>query len=168
MIVGRTRKVHGLKGEIVVELMTDDPDQVFEAGRRVFIGDARGAPQSNPVELLEVRGFREDILVKFAGIDDRTGAERISGRLLFVPSTDLTPPGEDEIYVHDLLGMRVERMTGDVVGTVIDIHELPQGLALEVGREGGSSVIIPYDRVVTSVDRDAKSLRIDPPEGLID
>ncbi|HEY6219928.1 MAG TPA: ribosome maturation factor RimM, partial [Gemmatimonadaceae bacterium] len=136
MIVGRTRKVHGLKGEIVVELLTDNPDDVFEAGRQVYLGNARGAPQPEPIAIDAVRGFREAILVKLAGIDDRTAAERISGRLLFVPSTELRPPNEDEIYVHDLLGMRVERVTGDVVGTVIDIHELPQGLALEVGREG--------------------------------
>src|SRR5262249_14905132 len=74
---------------------------------------------------------------------------------------------EGEVYVHDLLGMRVELASGELVGSVIDTYELPQGLALDVARENGS-VMIPYDRVVTSVDRERRVIRIDPPAGLLD
>jgi ribosomal 30S subunit maturation factor RimM len=63
--------------------------------------------------------------------------------------------------------MRVELQSGELVGTVADVFELPQGLTLDVTRERGS-IMIPYDRVVTSVDRDARVIRIDPPLGLLD
>jgi ribosomal 30S subunit maturation factor RimM len=71
--------------------------------------------------------------------------------------------------------MRVELESGAVVGTVITVYELPQGLTLdvEIPRLGTrvaarSTILIPYDRVVTSVDREARVIRIDPPEGLLD
>jgi ribosomal 30S subunit maturation factor RimM len=55
------------------------------------------------------------------------------------------------------------------LGTVDGLYELPQGLTLDVLREtGGKTVLIPFDRMVTSVDRDARVIRIDPPVGLLD
>ena len=77
------------------------------------------------------------------------------------------PLGDDEVYVHELPGMRVELESGEAVGTVVDTYELPQGLMLDVQR-GERTVLIPYDRIVTSVDRDARVIRIDPPDGLLD
>jgi len=151
-----------------VEILTDDPETVFEAGRQLYIGNARGVAQPAPREISTVRGFREGLLVKFAGIDDRNAAELIRDRFLFVPADELTPPADDQVYLHELKGMRVELPTGEVVGTVIDLYDLPQGLALDVSRQGAASIIIPYDRVVTHVDAKAKLIRIDPPEGLLD
>jgi 16S rRNA processing protein RimM len=84
-----------------------------------------------------------------------------------VPPDEVEPPGENEIYLHELPGMRVELQSGEVVGTVDAVYELPQGLTLDVERPGGS-VMIPYDRVVTDVDRAGRVIRIAPPEGLLD
>ena len=64
--------------------------------------------------------------------------------------------------------MRVELESGETVGTVIDTYELPQGLTLDVQRDGRSTVLIPYDRIVTGVDRILRVIRIDPPAGLLD
>jgi ribosomal 30S subunit maturation factor RimM len=64
--------------------------------------------------------------------------------------------------------MRVDFVTGGTLGKVLAIYELPQGLILDVSREKKASVMIPYDRVVTRVDREARVITIDPPEGLID
>lgn len=168
VIVGRTRKVHGLRGELVVELHTDDPDAVFAQGRRVFVGSVRGVVQPEPLEITSVRPFKDGLIAKFAGIDDRDEAELWRDRFLFLRGDDLTPLTDDEVYIHELKGMVVQLETGELVGTVLDIYELPQGLALDVSREGSKSIIVPYDHVVTAVDRDARLIRIDPPEGMID
>jgi 16S rRNA processing protein RimM len=106
--------------------------------------------------------------VKFAGIDDRNTAELWKDRFLFLEADELAPLAENQVYIHELKGMRVQLETGDPVGTVLDTYELPQGLALDVSRPDAKSIIIPYDRIVTSVDRAARVIRIDPPEGLID
>jgi 16S rRNA processing protein RimM len=168
VIVGRTRKVHGLRGELVVELHTDDPDAVFTPGRAVHVGSVRGVVQTKPLEITSVRAFKEGLIVKFAGIDDRNEAELWRDRFLFLEAGELAPLADDEVYIHELKDMRVEMQNGDPVGRVLDVYELPQGLMLDVSREGAKSVIVPYDRVVIAIDRQARLIRIDPPEGMID
>ena len=111
--------------------------------------------------------FKGGFIVHFEEIDDRAVAETWRDRFLLLPADELEPLREDQVYVHELPGMRVELESGEVVGTVSETYELPQGLALDVQRERGS-VIIPYDRVVTSIDREARVIRIAPPEGLLD
>lgn len=168
-IVGRVRKVHGLAGEIAVEPITDRPDVVFASGRRVFVGTPVGTIGRDPRELVvsRVRPFKGGLLVVFDEVATREEAEKLRGRFFLVPSDELEPLAEGEVYVHELYGMRVELPTGDVVGEVTDVYELPQGLAVDVKREGKGTVIIPY-RDVTRVDREARVLVAEPPEGLLD
>ena len=66
-----------------------------------------------------------------------------------------------------LLTVHVELESGERVGVVTATYELPQGLTLDVDR-GGRSVLVPYDRVVTGLDRASRTIRIDPPLGLLD
>jgi 16S rRNA processing protein RimM len=169
IIVGRIRKAHGIRGDLVVEPITDDPDAVFTQGRRFIAGTTSGDPARDHPELrLEVASpFKGGFIVHFDGIADRNQAELWRDRFLLVPDDELAPPTDDEIYVHELPGMRVELASGDVVGTVLDTYELPQGLTLDVQRERGT-IMIPYDRVVVGVDREARVIRIDPPTGLLD
>lgn len=168
VIVGRIRKVHGLRGELVIELHTDEPDTIFVPGRRVFVGSVRGVMRPEPLEITTVRPFKEGRIVKFSGIDDRDEAELWRERFLFLEASEITPLAHDEVYLHELRGMRVELESGEVVGTVLDIYQLPQGLALDVSRAGSKSILVPYDRVVTSIDRGGRVVRIDPPEGMIE
>src|SRR5690348_310508 len=152
IIVGRVRKAHGIRGDLVVEPITDEPDAVFAPGRRVLAGTASGdrAKNGQELEIVAASPFKGGLIVHFAGLDDRTEAELWRDRFLLLPSNELTPLGEDEVYVHELPGMRVELESGELVGTVVDTYELPQGLTLDVQRERGT-VMIPYDRIVTSI-----------------
>jgi 16S rRNA processing protein RimM len=169
IIVGRVRKAHGIRGDLVVEPITDEPDAVFAPGRRVFAGTASGDPAKDGRELHVAQSspFKGGFIVRFEEIADRNIAETWRDRFLLVPAAELAPPDDDQIYIHEIPGMRVELESGALVGTVIDTYELPQGLMLDVKREM-DTILIPYDRVVTSLDRDARVLRIDPPEGLLD
>jgi 16S rRNA processing protein RimM len=169
IIVGRVRKAHGVRGDLVVEALSDDPDAVFAAGRRVIAGTATGDPSKDRRELhiTSSTPFKGGYIVHFTEIADRDAADLWRDRFLLVPADELAPPGENELYIHEIPGMRVELQSGELVGTVADVFELPQGLTLDVTRERGS-IMIPYDRVVTSVDRDARVIRIDPPLGLLD
>jgi 16S rRNA processing protein RimM len=169
IIVGRVRKAHGIRGDVVVEPITDEPDAVFAPGRRVFAGTVSGDPAKGAPELHveNVTPFKGGYIVHFTEITDRDAAETWRDRFLLLPADELTPLGEGEVYVHELFGMRVELVSGEVVGTVVQTYELPQGLTLDVQRAGGT-VLIPFDRVVTSIDRVARVIRIDPPAGLLD
>src|SRR5215208_722879 len=121
-IVGRVRKAHGVRGELVVEPYTSAPEVLFASGARVVAGTvdgdvARGAPE---LSVRKASPFKGGLIVAFAEISDRNADE-------------LSPPADDEVFQHQLIGMRVERVDGAVLGTVSALYELPQGLMLEVG-----------------------------------
>jgi 16S rRNA processing protein RimM len=174
IIVGRVRKAHGIRGEVVVETITDEPDAVFASGRRVFAGTADGdlAPNRAELHIATSRPFNEGLLVGFAELPDRNAAELWRGRYLLLPAEELPPPDEEEVYQHDLVGMRVELPDGQPVGTVEEIYELPQGLAIDVRlvepREG-ETVLLPYDeRTIAAVDKAARLIVVTPAEGLLE
>ena len=174
IIVGRVRKAHGIRGEVVVEVITDEPDAVFASGRRVFAGTASGdlAPNRLELHIGTTRPFNEGLLVGFAEVPDRNAAETWRGRYLLLPVDELPAPDENEVYVHDLVGMRVELTGGQPVGTVEEIYELPQGLAIDVRRAAprdAETVMLLYDEhTVSSVNKTERVIIVTPPEGLLE
>jgi 16S rRNA processing protein RimM len=171
VIVGRLRKSHGLRGEIIVEPITDAPAEVFSTGRVLFAGDAAGDPLPDPPELtvLETRPHANGLLaVRFEEMSDRDEASRWTNRYLFAPAAELEPLNEGEVYQHELEGMQVVLESGELVGSVTNVFELPQGLALDVQRSHGS-VLIPFNEVfVHEVMRAERTIVIAPPPGLLD
>jgi len=174
IIVGRVRKAHGIRGEVLVEVITDAPDAVFASGRRVFAGTAGGdiSPSRQELHVRTVRSFHEGLLVGFDEVRERNAAEMWRGRYLLLPAEELPPPDEEEVYLHDLIGMRVELVDGMTVGTVSELYELPQGLALDVRRaepRDDETVLILYDdNTIASVDKERRVIVVTPPEGLLE
>ena len=170
-LVGRVRRAHGIRGELVVEALTDAPDAIFAPGRRVFAGTRNGDPAGDGQELRVLRSspFKGGWIVAFEGIGDRTAAESWRDRTLLLPESEVEAPSDDQLFIHDLVGMRVVLPSGDGLGDVIEVFELPQGLVIEVRRPVGKPVLLPFDdQTVTSVDAGARVIHIDPVEGLIE
>jgi len=171
LIVGRLRKAHGIRGTLVVQPMTDAPAAVFAAGRRLVVGTPHGEPDpaKRPLVVESVRAQPDgSLLVQFAGIADRGEAERWRDRYLLADAHDLEPPGVGEVYVHELAGMRVELPSGEPLGTVAGVLELPQGLALEI-HDGARQALLPFHaEFVRSVDRAARRIVAVPPAGLFE
>ena len=170
-VVGRVRRAHGIRGELVIETHTDRPDAIFAAGRRVFVGTRDGAPVPGGQEMRVLRSspFKGGLIVAFEGIDSRTAAEAWRDRYFMVPEDEVEPPTDEEVFIHDLIGMRVVRVSGDEVGSVSEVLELPQGLVMEVTRPHAKPVLLPFnDQTVTAVDAEQRVIRIDPIEGLLD
>ena len=105
-------------------------------------------------------GFR----VHLEGIDDRNEADRWRDRYLLAPRNELPEPAPGELYLADLVGFAVAHR-GNVIGSVETFYELPHDVMLEVSGPG-TSVVVPY-RFVSSVDVAARTVFIDPPEGLL-
>ena len=170
-MVGRVRRAHGIRGELVVESLTDAPDAVFAAGRRVFAGTRDGSLSRDGLELKigHATPFKGGWIVGFHGIADRSAAESWRDRYLLLPENEIQPPGAGEVFVHDLVGIQVLLADGGVVGEVSQVLQLPQGLVMEVARDAGRSVLLPFnDHTVTEVDAEKRLIRVDPVEGLID
>ena len=171
LLVGRVRRAHGIRGELVVELLTDAPGAVFASGRRLFAGtsDGRLDPSGRTLEIRHASPFKGGLIVHFTELNDRTEAELWRERYILAPVADVPPPAEDELYLHDLIGMRMTFANGDLLGDVVAYYELPQGVVLEVKRGKGDTVLIPYsDQVVDEVDEHARVIRVSPPQGLLD
>ena len=119
MIVGRLRRAHGIRGELDVEPLTDTPAAVFAAGRSILVGTAEGDPDPAG-RTLTVRRARPQgdgsILVSFDEINDRSEAVLWRGRYLMAPASELRPPADDEVYVHELPGMKVVLPGGEALG----------------------------------------------------
>ena len=182
-LVGLVRRAHGIRGEVTVETFTDAPAEVFSAGRRVFVGTpegrvlpadpkrplaAGGPPSTLTVE--RASPFKGGLIVRFAELDDRTVAERWRDRALFVPYAELPPPADDQVYLHELVGMRVVHRDGTDAGEVVDLMELPQGLVLDVRIAGTErTALVPYrPELVVGVDVPARTVTVDLPEGLLE
>ena len=174
-VVGRVRRAHGIKGELVVGLETDAPDAIFAPGARVFVGTADGdlVPDTKTGQLVELvvqaaRPFQDGLLVFFNGIADRTAAEKWGRRTLLVPVSELEPPAEGELWAHELPGMQVVDPQGRIIGDVHGYYELPQGLVLEIATPRGLRDVPFNDVFVTAFDREARVMTLDVPEGLLE
>ena len=177
-IVGLIRKAQGIRGEVVIEPLTDKPDVVFASGSRVFAGTAdgdlavirgvRGEEETPTLTISEAKPFKKGLIVRFEELHDRDSAELWRGRYLLAPFSELPPLQEDEVYLHDLIGMSVVSVTGDSLGAVTTFYELPQGIMLDVKKAHGS-VLIPYrPEVIVRTDIEARTIVINDTLGLLD
>ena len=138
IIVGRVRKAHGIRGEVVVEPITDAPDAIFASGRRVFAGTATGdlAPdRAGAARRHRVRPFNDGLLVAFDEVADRNAAELWRGRyLLAARRRAARRPAKTRSTCTTCSACASSSTDGEHVGTVEETYELPQGLALDVRR----------------------------------
>ena len=174
--VGRVRRPHGVRGELVVEALTDEPDAIFAPGSRVFQGTHEGTlwldPRSKQPRALTVTGlrpFKEGWLVTLDAVPDRTEAEKWNGRHLMVPVEELSEPDEGEVFAHELVGMQlVDADSGVPIGEVVEFYELPQGLLLEFRTPNGLASVPFLDEFVDEVDREGRTIRVRLPDGLLE
>ena len=168
LLAGVVVRVHGLRGEVVVGVHTDAPDERFAPGA-VLVATRPGAPDGQ-LTVTSVRAHSGRLLVHFAEAPDRTAAEALRGTRLLVAAGSLPPPEDpDEFHVHQLEGLRAELADGTVVGTVGDVVHGPGGELLVLVRDGAADALVPFVRaIVPTVDLRGGRLVLTPPEGLLD
>lgn len=177
-IVGLIRKAQGIRGEVVVEPLTDKPEVVFASGSRVFAGttdgdlatarDVRGQKEIPTLTISRSQPFKKGLIVQFEELRDRDSAELWRGRYLLAPFSELPPLQEDEVYLHDLTGMKLESPAGAEIGSVTGFYELPQGIMLEVSTSRGS-VLVPYRaEIIVRTDLATRTIVMDDKLGLLD
>ena len=167
LVVGRIGRPHGIRGDVVVDVRTDDPELRFAAGSVLTTEPAAGGP-------LTITGFRWHsgrLLVHFAGFDDRDHADDLRGVMLVVDSDDLEDTGDpEEFRDYQLIGLTVLTAAGEQVGQVTDVLHYGQDLLVIKGggpREG-VEILVPFVApLVPEVDVAAGRLVIDPPPGLL-
>jgi len=168
LVVGRVGRPHGLRGEVTVEVRTDDPD------RRFFVGSSLATvpEERGPLTVAESHWHSGRLLVRFAGFEDRNAAEELRETILAIDSDELEPLEDPEdFYDHDLIGLQVVTAAGEPVGAVSDVlHHGQDLLVIEgAGPRSGAEILVPFvAAIVPEVDVAAGRLVIDPPPGLLD
>jgi 16S rRNA processing protein RimM len=168
VVVGRLRKPHGLKGDCTLFPLTDDPETIFAPGREVWVMDLAGDRVAGPLRIERSRRYHREWLVKFREVETREALDHLRGHFLGVPPSELAPPKEDEVYLHELDGFAVRLEDDTPLGLVSAVYELPGGLVIEV-QGPQREFLLPYKKeFVREVDRGGRKLVVAPPEGLLD
>ncbi|MFD6422653.1 ribosome maturation factor RimM [Streptomyces sp. NPDC060198] len=166
LVVARIGRAHGIKGEVTVEVRTDEPELRLGPGAVLATEPAGVGPLT--IETGRVHSGR--LLLRFAGVTDRTGAEALRNTLLIAEvDPDELPEDPEEFYDHQLMDLDVVLADGTEIGRITEITHLPSQDLFIVERPDGSEVMIPFvEEIVTEIDLEEQRAVIDPPPGLID
>jgi 16S rRNA processing protein RimM len=159
LLVGQIGAAHGVRGEVRITTFTGDP-MALGAFKSLVLAD--GTP--GPV-LLSVRPAKGVVVARVKGSEDRDGAERLRGLKLYISRTDLPPPDEDEFYLADLIGLAVESVAGEALGTIKAVQDFGAGDLLEVQPPQGPTWWLPFTReAVPEVRLGERKVIAAPPE----
>ncbi len=171
LVVGRVVKAHGVRGELVVEVRTDSPEQRFAPGARLLGRVGKGVEAiDRDVVVDAARDHSGRLLVRLGGVSDRDGADALRGMLLLVDSQALPEPEDpDEFHDHQLVGLRVLDTDRVELGQVTEVVHTSAGELLTIRLASGSDALVPFvAQMVPEVDLAAGTCVIDPPEGLLE
>jgi len=168
LVVGRVAKAHGVTGELVVDVRTDDPDVRFARGTTLRGRASRGGSERD-YTIESVREHSGRLLLRLAGVVGRDAADALRGTLFLVDADDLPPITEpDEYYDHQLEGLGVRTVTGEDVGTIAEVLHTAAGELLSVKSAEGTEILVPFvSAIVTTVSLTDGIVEIDPPDGLL-
>lgn len=164
LVVGRVGRPHGLRGEVVVSVRTDFPEERFVPGTSFDV------PGGRSLRVATTRWHSGTLLLRFDGVEDRDRAADLSGTELTVPVDDLPSLDDpDEFHDHQLVGLRAELADGTVVGEVREVAHGPGGELLVIAREGPADALVPFVRqIVPEVDLAGGRVVLTPPDGLLE
>lgn len=154
---------HGLRGELSVTVLTEFPER-FKDTERVYLGNEQ---EAEAYRLESYRWHRPNILLKLAGIDDRTQAEQVRGLLVQVPLEEAVPLPDGSFYLYELIGLEVVTTTSEVLGTLVDVLETGANDVYVVKAEGKEVLLPAIPEVIKSVNLKEGRVVVELMEGLI-
>lgn len=165
IVIARAVRTHGLKGEIVAELLTDFPERFEDLDELILVSPAK---ERSEVQLEDYWFQKDRVVLKLAGYDDIDQAKALVGYDFAVPESERVPLGEDEFYDWELEGCTV--MAGDKnIGQVRSVMRTGATEILVIGDADGKERMVPLaESIVVKIDPAEKTIVVDPPEGLLD
>lgn len=163
VIVGIVGRAHGIKGEVAIDLRTDEPERRFAVGCTL-----RREGGGSPLTVAATRDHSGRLMVRFRECPDRTAVEALRGTVLVVDVDAAERPADtEEFYDRQLTGLRVLDHAGTEVGTVVDVLHRPEQDLLEI-RTGGDLRLVPFvEALVPTVDLAAGFLQLADVPGLV-
>ena len=165
--VGKIVNTHSLKGEVKVISSTDFEEQRFEKGTELLI--TRGNQVVKEVTVESYRTHKNNLLVKFVGIDSIEEAEKLKNLQIKIDSENIGELEENEFYFHEIIGCEVFDENGKSLGEISEILTPGANDVWVIKTQNGKEILIPYiEDVVKKIDVENKKIDIEVMEGLID
>jgi 16S rRNA processing protein RimM len=163
--IGRLYRVRGLRGELTGELDSQEPGREEKLKEVTLEGNGR----RGVFKIEEIWRHQGRLVFKFEGINSISDAEVWENAAILVRAEEVARPGEGEFSHADLIGAGVVRITGEPVGVVKDIEEYGGPPLLKVKSVDGREILIPFARsICKEIDAEAKVIRVELPEGLLE
>jgi 16S rRNA processing protein RimM len=167
MVVGRVLRPHGVRGELVVEVLSDAPER-FTPGAALGAGDPDSGVPLRPLEVSSARLHQGRMLLRFAGVEERDAAEALRGSLLSIPLEAARELAPDEYWRHQLVGLAVVDAEGKDRGVVSEVLPGAAHDLLQVRRPDGVTVLVPAVAALVEVQLGAGRLVVQAIPGLLD
>lgn len=164
LAIGQVVGVHGIRGEVKVSVMTDFP-QRYRPGVQVYLGTELDCI---PTAIETARPHKGVMLVKLAAVPDRNMAETLQGQYLLIPAEQAMPLAENEHYAHDLIGLSVETVAGEALGTLTEVLFTGANDVYVVAGPAGETLLPALRSVILQVDLAAGKMTVAVPDGLRD
>jgi len=161
LVIGRIVAPRGVRGELKVQIETDDPARFLDL-KRVFVGEAR-----RPYEVEAARLFKNQALLTLRGVADRDAAEALRGEYVYVHRENALPLADGEYYYHQIQGLRVVTEEGRVLGEVVEVLATGANDVYVVQGDSGEALIPAIRDVVLRIDLSAGLMTVRLLEGLI-
>jgi 16S rRNA processing protein RimM len=165
-VVGRVARAHGIRGQVIVNLETDFPQERFRPGAELFVKRSSGAVEALVVTTARFQHDRPVIGLK--GVEDMNAANALAGTELRVPAGRLAKLPGGTFYRHELVGCTVETDDHARVGVVIAVEGTMTGSRLVVASERGDVLIPLAADICRTIDPAGRRIVITPPEGLLE
>lgn len=161
LVVGRIGRAHGVLGEATIEVQTDEPENRFQIGNKLYLADGR------QLTIRSSRWHNQILLLAFEGVVDRNQIEALRDQLISA-DVDLSQLAPGEYHYQQLIGCLVLLENNEEVGQVFEVVKLPGQDLLSVTRNGNQILIPMVKQIIISIDIAAKKIVINPPKGLLD
>ena len=163
IVVGELVGAFGIRGEVKLRPLTDFPER-FERTPIVYVGE-----KHVPYRVEQAHMHKQQVLLRLEGVGDVDAAERLHGEQVWIPASELTPLQEDQFYLHDVVGLRVQHVNGQPLGIVADVLSTGANDIFVVRDEQGKEVLLPVVKsFVKQIDLAQGLILVDPIPGLFD
>lgn len=163
--VGVISSAHGIKGEVNVFPTTDEPE-MFKQWKSLYLIDKK---QKRIMHVLGAKYFKNMVILSFEEITDRNQAELLRQAELYITRDQAAPCGENENFITDLIGLRVEDEVGEELGKCTDVFQTGANDVYEIELKDGRKVLFPAIRsCILNVDIEKGVMTVHVMDGLID
>jgi 16S rRNA processing protein RimM len=163
--LGKVTKLYSFKGEVILFLDVDDPSK-YDHLDSVML-DINGSLVPHFIEK-KTHSSADKIRVKFEGIDNEAAAKKLVNKEIRMPLSMLPPSGDNDFYLHEVIGFRVVDKTEGEIGKIDSIIEATANSLFRIYK-GYDEILIPInDDLISRIDKKDQVIEVDCPEGLLD